>query len=300
MAYIVLTQVIIMALLMGVGYFLFKKKILTTLGTKELGSLLVMVIIPSVIIKSLLVEYSNEKLQLLILSTIISFICFIVSITVSYFFFKNDPIANFGASFCNAGFIGLPLVQNTLGNDAVFLIVSVIVQLNILQWTVGVYNLTKDKSNVSYKKIVFNPVILSTLIGLILFLCRIQLPQTLMSTLSSLANLNTPIAMILCGSYLAQSNLFNLFSNIKLYRVSFVRLFVIPLLTLIILLIIPMDQTLRLALFIAFITPIGTNLAIFSHLFNKDIVYSVELICNSTILSILTIPLWISIYGLII
>jgi len=300
MAYIVLTQVIIMALLMGVGYFLFKKKVLTTLGTKELGSLLVMVIIPSVIIKSLLVEYSNEKLQLLILSTIISFICFIVSITVSYLFFKHDPIANFGSSFCNAGFIGLPLVQNTLGNDAVFLIVSVIVQLNILQWTVGVYNLTKDKRNVSYKKIVFNPVIISTLVGLILFLSRIQLPQTLMSTLSSLANLNTPIAMILCGSYLAQSHLFNLFTNTKLYRVSFVRLFVIPLITLIVLIIIPMNQTLRLALFIAFITPIGTNLAIFSHLFNKDTVYSVELICNSTILSIITIPLWISVYGLFI
>ena len=54
MAYIVLTQVIIMALLMGVGYFLFKKKVLSTLGTKELGSLLVMVIIPSVIINRVL------------------------------------------------------------------------------------------------------------------------------------------------------------------------------------------------------------------------------------------------------
>lgn len=300
MAYIVLTQVIIMALLMGVGYFLFKKKLLSTIGTKELGSTLVYIVIPSVILRSFLVEYSSDKLNLFLLSTLISSICFIVSITLSYLFFKNDPVANFGSSFCNAGFIGLPLVQNTLGNDAVFLIVSVIVQLNILQWTVGVYNLTKDKKNVSYKKILFNPVILSTVLGFTLFISSVQLPQTLMSTISSLANLNTPIAMILCGSYLAQSNLFSLFTNIKLYKVSFVRLVIIPLFTLIILMISPIDSTLRLALFIAFITPIGTNLAIFSHLFNKDTIYSVELICNSTILSILTIPLWISIYGLFI
>lgn len=300
MAYIVLTQVIIMALLMGVGYFLFKKKLLSTIGTKELGSTLVYIVIPSVIFRSFLVEYSPDKLNLFLLSTLISFICFIVSITLSYLFFKNDPVANFGASFCNAGFIGLPLVQNTLGNDAVFLIVSVIVQLNILQWTVGVYNLTKDKKNVSYKKILFNPVILSTVLGFALFISSVQLPQTLMSTISSLAYLNTPIAMIICGSYLAQSNLFSLFTNIELYKVSFVRLIIIPLFTLIVLMISPIDPTLRLALFIAFITPVGTNLAIFSHLFNKNTIYSVELICNSTILSILTIPLWISIYGLFI
>lgn len=300
MAYIVLSQAIIMALLMGVGYFLFKKKLITTLGTKELGSTLVTVVIPSVIIRSFMVDFSIEKLNLFYLSMLISLVCFILSILVSYILFKDDPVAYFGSSFCNAGFIGLPLVQNTLGNDAVFLIVSVIVQLNILQWTVGVYLLTKDRKDVSIKKIIYNPVILATLVGFLLFVLNIKLPSVLIQLINNLANLNTPIAMIVCGSYLAQSDLFRIFTSFKMYRVSFVRLVLIPALTLGLFYLIPFDSNLKIALFIAFITPIGTNLAIFSHIYNKDTVYSVELICNSTLLSIVSIPLWMSIYSLLI
>lgn len=300
MATIILSQAIIMALLMSVGYFLFKKKLITTLGTKELGSTLVTVVIPSVIIRSFMVDFSTEKLELFLLSMLVSFVCFIVSILVSYLFFKDDPVAYFGASFCNAGFIGLPLVQNTLGNDAVFLIVSVIVQLNILQWTIGVYLLTKDRKNVSMKKIVYNPVILATLIGFMLFVLSVKLPSVFTHTIHNLANLNTPIAMIVCGSYLAQSDLFRIFSSMKIYKVSFIRLMLIPALTLGLFYVLPFDSNLKVALFIAFITPIGTNLAIFSHIYNKDTIYSVELICNSTLLSIVSIPLWMSVYSLFI
>lgn len=300
MSLIILQQVIIMSILMGIGYFLFKKEFITKVGSKELGSMLVYVVIPTVIIRSFLVEFSTEKLNLFFMSTLLAFICFLISMTISYFVFKNDPVSNFGASFCNAGFIGLPLVQNSLGNEAVFFIVSVIVQLNILQWTYGVYMLTKDKKNIGVKKILLNPVIIATLIGLVLFVSGITLPIILTSTINIVANLNTPIAMIICGVYLAQTNLYRIFTDTKVYLVSFVRLIVVPFVMLVLFYFIPVDGILKLALFIALITPVGANIAIFSHLFNKDYIFSVELICNSTILSVFTIPLWVSIYSLII
>lgn len=114
MTSIILNQVSIKALLIAVGYFLYKKSLLTRLCSKEIGSMLVMVIIPSVIIRSLLVEYGKEKLNLLLMSTLISIVFFIISITISNLFFKKDSVVNFGSSFCNSGFIGFPLAQNEL------------------------------------------------------------------------------------------------------------------------------------------------------------------------------------------
>lgn len=129
MTSIILNQVSIKALLIAVGYFLYKKSLLTRLCSKEIGSMLVMVIIPSVIIRSLLVEYGKEKLNLLLMSTLIPIVFFIISITISYQFFKKDSVVNFG-------YIGFPLAQNALGNDAVSIMVSVVIKLNALQWTV--------------------------------------------------------------------------------------------------------------------------------------------------------------------
>lgn len=296
MSNVVFQQVLIMALLMCLGYLLQKTNLISEIGAKEIGKLLVYIVIPSVIIKSFITEYTIEKVNLLTVSFLLSFICFTIAIGISFLFFKQSEISNFGSSFCNAGFIGIPLVQATLGDGAVFLVVSVVVQLNVLQWTYGVFLLTRDKTNLEIKKIVFNPVILATILGLTIFLGDFEIPGIAKNILSNLSALNTPLAMIVCGTYLSQSKIIDIFTSKKILKVSVIRLIVIPLVTLIFLMIIPGYRELKFALFLALITPVGTNLAIFAHIFNKDFVQSVKIISNSTILSIVTIPVWISIF----
>ena len=47
------------------------------------------------------------------------------------FFSADQATERFGAAFSNAGFIGIPLVQMTFGNEAVFYVSSFVALLNI-------------------------------------------------------------------------------------------------------------------------------------------------------------------------
>ena len=128
-------------------------------------------------------------------------------------------------------------------------------------------------------------------VGLLLFFTGLNIPNIGMSCISSLANMNAPLAMMVLGVYLAQSDLKSVFTSKRLYWVSCVRLVIISLLTIPLLRVIAGNrQEIVIALAIACCTPVGGNVAVYAQKLDLDYVYAVRLICLSTILSIITIP----------
>ena len=122
---ILLRQIAIMALLAAVGVYLSRKGFLSPQGTKDLGAILLRVIIPCVIVKSYITEFSRERLLELALSAGLTLIGFILAMVISYLVFgKRRRLENFAASFCNAGFIGIPLAQAIIGEEGVFYIAA--------------------------------------------------------------------------------------------------------------------------------------------------------------------------------
>lgn len=207
-------------------------------------------------------------------------------------FGKKHPMENFCAAFSNAGFIGIPLTQMALGEEAVFYIAIFVALLTVLQWTYGVMIITGDKSAVSPKKIVTNPIVIAVVIGIILFLLPVSIPPIATTAVSSIAVLNAPVAMIVLGVYLAQTKLTELFTTKIVYVATIVRLVVIPMLTIAVLSLFPSSfQDVRLAILISASAPIGTNVAIFAQLNGMDYTEAVKNICFSTLLSILAVPL---------
>ncbi len=294
--YTLLKQIIIMFVLMGIGYYLYKTNKITKQGSKDLGTIMIQVVIPVIILKSFWIESTSEKIQILILTFFISFFALLISIIISHFIYKKDGILNFGSAFSNAGFIGIPLVSAILGDEAVFYIACFIAELNVLQWTYGVYIMTKDKANLNIKNTLRHPIILSLIIGIIIFFCNIPQPKIIQTTFSLIAGLNTPIAMIISGVYLAQADLKQLFVSRSLYMISFVRLIFIPIVTLGFLMLIPhLDSTVKLAILTAASAPTGANVAIYAQVYNKDYIRAVFIVCITTILSIITLPILISI-----
>ena len=133
---ILLRQIAIMALLAAVGVYLSRKGFLSPQGTKDLGAILLRVIIPCVIVKSYITEFSRERLLELALSAGLALIGFILAMVISYLVFgKRRRLENFAASFCNAGFIGIPLAQAIIGEEGVFYIAASVALLNLFQWT---------------------------------------------------------------------------------------------------------------------------------------------------------------------
>ena len=302
-AYIVFRQTVVMFLYMFAGYVLFKTEKMTIKGSKDIATLLVWLVIPAVLVDSFCVERSMTRIIELLQSAFVTALTLALSMAIAKLIFKNKPVDNFGAAFSNAGFIGIPLVQAAMGDDGVFWIVSMVAMLNMLQWSYGVGLLTGEKSAVGIKHLVFNPILVAIMIGLTLFLTNLgtKLPEGVSVAVAGVSSLNAPLAMIVLGSYLAQSDMKKMFTSGTLYLLSAVRLLLIPAVTLLVLHFIPMLVPIRneilLTVFIGASTPIGANVAVYAQLYDRDYPYACQTVAITTLLSIVTLPVMLMLAG---
>ena len=298
---ILLRQIAIMALLAAVGVYLSRKGFLSPQGTKDLGAILLRVIIPCVIVKSYITEFSRERLLELALSAGLALIGFILAMVISYLVFgKRRRLENFAASFCNAGFIGIPLAQAIIGEEGVFYIAASVALLNLFQWTYGVYIMADRKDAISAKTIAKNPVVIAIVIGVVLFVSQIPVPGIVTSTLGYIAGMNTPVAMILMGTYMAKLPWRKLLDK-RAYGCVLLRLVVIPAVVLAVFWALPISNpTVALAAYLAAATPVGANICVFAQQYDCDYEFSVVTVCLSTVLSIVTVPLMVSLAQMVI
>lgn len=286
-------RIAIMFGFMAIGWILFKKKFLTEQGAKDLSQILLRLVVPAIIIQSFLIERTPENIRAFLLSFLLSLLAIVLSALIARIVFRNKRVVEqFGTAFANAGFFGIPLVSALLGEAAVFYIASFVMMIFVFQWTYGVHLYTKDKTIFSPKKILLNPVLIAFVIAVALFFSGLELPRAITEPLSLITPLNTPIAMFIIGSYLARSRFVDLFKDKSAYLVVALRLIVIPLITLGLLSLLPMSMNdVRFAILIPASAPVGVNVAIFAGLLNQDYSKAVRIVCLSTLLSILTMPL---------
>ena len=292
---ILLRQIAIMALLMAVGIYLSRKGFLSPQGTKDLGAILLRIIIPCVIVKSYITTYSRERLLELALSAGLALVAFILAMGIAYLVYgKRRRIENFASAFCNAGFIGIPLAQAVIGDEGVFYMAASVALLNLFQWTYGVYIMTDRRDSISAKTIAKNPVVIAIVIGVVLFVSQIPVPGIVTSTLGYIAGMNTPIAMILMGTYLAKLPLKKLLDK-RAYGCVLFRLVIIPAVILLVFWVLPVSNAdIALAAFLAAATPVGANICVFAQQYDCDYEFSVVTVCLSTLLSVITVPLLVS------
>lgn len=298
---IVFQQTLTMAIYMLVGFALFKGGKITKEGSKSLANLLVWLIIPAVIINSFCVELSLEKLRALGLSALLAAVALAVSAAISHFAFKKSPVDNFAAAFSNCGFMGIPLVRAGFGDEAVFLLVGFVVLLNLLQWTYGAALLKGEKGAVSLKGVLLNPITVGTAAGVVLFVTGLgsRLPGVLGGAIGGLAALNSPVAMLVLGIYMAQTSLKETVMSPRLYVLSAVRLLLIPAVTLALLTPLPVDLTMKYVILLGASAPVGANVAVYAQLYGKDYSYACRTVVLSTVLSILTLPVLVAAAGIL-
>lgn len=294
---IVLRQTLTMAIYMVIGYALFKAKKITKEGSKNIATLLLWIVLPAVIINSFCVAFSLEKLRQFFISFLLAALALAAAILISMLIFKKSPIDHFAAAFSNAGFMGIPLVRACFGDEAVFFLVGFVALLNLLQWTYGVSLLQKEKARISIRQVVLNPIFVAIFIGLLLFITGfgVKLPSVIQGAIAGISSMNAPLAMIVLGVYLAQSDIKSTFTLPRLYGLSAVRLLLIPIVTLILLLMMaPVDRTVKLVILTAAAAPVGSNVAVYAQLHDADYPYACQTVALSTVLSIIALPLIIT------
>lgn len=306
MALTILQQILIMALYMLIGYTLFRTGKITEAGSRSIANMLAWAVIPSMIINSFLVEFSPERIRSLGWSFAAAALSLALSMAISAVLFRRSGVDQFASAFSNAGFIGIPLIQAALGDEGVFFLAGMLVLLNLLQWTYGAWLLMREKpgskrAGLDVRGILLSPVVLATAAGLVLFLTGLgnRLPAVLSGCIKGVAALNAPLAMITLGIYLAQVNLTELFTTKRLYRVSAVRLLFIPLVTVLLFAFLPLPLPVRMTMLIAGAAPVGANVAVYSQIYDADYVYACMTVTQSTLFSIITMPVVIMIAEMI-
>ena len=295
MAFIILKQTLVMGIYMAAGYILFKTGKITLEGSRTLANVLIWLITPCMLIRSFCVEYSTEKLIMLGQSFVLCTIAMFLSIFVASRIFRKNAIDRFAAAFSNAGFIGIPLILAAMGQEAVFYICGLLVWVNLLQWSWGVAIIKGEKMSFSPRALLTNPFIYATLISLFLFLTGLgtRLPSVVSTAISGIADLTAPIAMLILGVYLAQTKISKLFAMPRLYFLSVIRMWLIPLLTLLVFALFPFPSDIRMTVLISAAAPVGANVAVYAQMYNGDYPYACQTVAQSTVLSIAMQPLFI-------
>lgn len=291
---LLINKLLIMFLFMLIGAVLFRKNIITKTGSESLANLLIHLILPCVIINGFLTERTSEKLYGFLISLLASVFILSISILAARKFFSKNPIGHFAAAFSNPGFFGIPLIISVLGTDSVFYVAPLIACLNILQWTYGIAVLKNEQIKINFNKTIKSPFTISFAIGIVLFLSHIPIPDIFETVISTSASLNTPIAMIVSGIYLAKVNSRSMLTQREFYRISMVRLLLIPAISLLLLCFVPnIFIDVKMSLFLAAACPVGSNVAVYAQLQGKNYIYAVQAVVLSTLLSMVTIPLWV-------
>ena len=294
MIFILVRQILQMFLLTGIGYVLFRTGKISKEGSQALGNILIFVALPAVIINGFLIDRTPEHLYGILISAGAAAVLLLLSMLVSSLLFRKDAVAAFAAAFSNPGFFGIPLIVALLGQGAVFYAACFVAFLNIGQWTWGVSRLTGQPllQGLKFKKLIRAPFVIAILVGLLLFFTQLPLPDLIRNCLSTVAGLNTPLAMFTVGVYLAQTDLKKMIRRISLYRISLVRLLIVPVLSVFVLALLPGSLAdLKLVLLLAIACPVGSNVAVYAQLHNQDYPYAVETVVISTLFSLATIPL---------
>lgn len=290
-------QCLVMFALMAIGFVLYRTHLVSDSTTKDLGAILLNVVFPLVIVRSFWGKFTPDNLAVLGTTFLVSLAALAVAMAVARVFFPHDGVLEFSAAFSNAGFIGIPLVSATLGDDAVFYITCFIAELNVLQWTYGKWRITGSTSEIAPRAVLGSPMLIGFAAGVALFLLRVPLPDVAGDVLGAVAGLNSPLAMIILGAYLAQSSPRSLFGTPACYAASVARLVVTPLATIVLLLAVPCATDIKLALLIAAAAPTGSNVAVFCQQLGRSTEVASNTVCLSTLLSLATMPLVVGVAG---
>lgn len=295
---IVLKQVASMALMMMLGYFLYKKKMFDDTGVNQLSNLLVKVILPILVFVSFQRPYEAGVAKQLVISFLFAGISLAVAVIYAAVIYKGRKHGAQKAAatiFTNNGFMAFPLIEAIVGPEGIFLGAAYVSLGAALLWTYGLRLIRGKDSKISLKDILLNVGLLSTIAGVIMFFAQIRMPEVALMAMKSIGNANTPMAMLVMGAYLARTDLKSILKDKSVYLFVLSKMFVYPMIMIIIFTVFKVEPTVATIVLVAAAAPTGTALPIMEEINGKDTKYTSKLIAATTIASVIFLPVVLSV-----
>ncbi len=295
MSGIILKQTFIMLLLMLVGVLCYKAKIISSTSNKELSKFVLQVVNPVMIFMSYQTEIHADLVKNLLITFGLSVISFIITIIAVCILIRKKKgreteIERFSAIYSNCAFMGMPLANAMFGMEGVFYLTAFITIFNLFVWTHGIVLLTGEKDFRQIIKVFYSPTIIAIFLGLIAFFTQIKLPELPANVLGYISSLNTPLAMVVSGISMAETDVFKMIKKPDVYRVCLIKLIILPVILSVLLVFLPVDEKVRLIVLVAASAPPAATCTLQCLRYGKNYLYSSEIFTSGTILSIITLP----------
>ena len=293
---VIINKVISLFLIMIIGVYGSKKKIITPMINKGLTNILLEITLPCLVISSFIFDMDNQLKNNIIKCFIYSPIVLITTTFISYialFPIKSDKkiIMQFANVFSNCGFIGFPIIYSIFGGEGVIYASIFNMFFTIALWTYGIILFNGNIEKKDLKKVFLNPSIIAVIIGLIILIFNISIPEVVYSTLDLVGGVTSPLSMIIIGVILGNSNILNYLRDYTIYYSSILKLLVLSVVLIIISKIINDNSIVVKTLTIITAMPAAAMTSILAEKFDKEKEYSAVIIFITTLFSLITFPL---------
>lgn len=293
--------------LAAVGFFLVKKKILSDEGLDNLSRLVIELTLPFLIFSQLIQEFSFSLYRnwwffpLASLGiTLFGFICGIIFMGLIKDKERRPQFLSLVA-FQNSGYLPLVLTASFLPKEqaeVMFIYIFLfLLGFNLLIWSLGVYMLSFKRVKKIELANFFSPPVLATLISLVLVFFKLDqyIPFVLLKPMRMIGDGTLFLAMLVVGGNLAQIKLGSLYRN-EVSLILLLKMLLMPLMGLILILVLRPPELVGLLLLLQLAMPPAISLSVITRYFRINDVLINQTLFIAHIFSLLTIPIFLSLY----
>ena len=288
-------RILIMFIVLLIGVLCYKRGLITKNGVKQLSVVELNIVNPALIFMSYQKDYDSKMTHNLLWAFVLSIISFAIAIALSYILIpqkrRDHVVERFCMVYSNCGFIGIPLINGIYGSEGVLYLTAYVTMFNLLIWTHGLMSMKGQKDFSSVLKAFRSLAVIAVILGLPCYLLQIRLPSVPAQALQYVADMNMPLAMLIAGATVAQSDILAILKKPRNYLICFYKLLLVPLVAFVVIRLFGLPQTVIATLTVAAGCPVATTAIMFAVTLDKDAGKCSELFSMSTLLSALTLPL---------
>lgn len=223
---------------------------------------------------------------------------FLIGLITFFFVFKKKSddvkyrIYNIATTLANCAFMGVPVLEAIFPDypQAIAFSAMASLALNILGWSVGSFIISRDAKYIRIRKILINPATIALIVAIPFFAFSIEIPSLINNMISLLARMTTPLCMLIMGMRLACASLKKVFFVPSQYLIVAIKQIVFPLVSFLILLLLPLDERMKASIYILMACPVASVVLSFSEMIGEGQENASCLVLLGTMLSAITIP----------
>lgn len=294
-----------------IGFVGAKKKVISPSSIDELNKFLLNICFPFMMIGIFNIELTTDFITngptVFIYGLLYQLILMVIGFGVVKlldFGVENKKILLFSFVFVNGGFIGIPLISSVLGAEGLMYASIINIPFNITCFSIGVYFLDKSEDvKVDIKTLLFSPVMIGVWIGLFLLLSQlvfpytfdvdgqvVRLPAALTKTINMVGGITSPLAMVIVGASLEQTNIGKVLKDVRLHIFSLMKLIIAPLFTSLLLSPFITNDMILIVVVIFSGLPTATVGTVLAERYGHDYIFASEIVFITTLYSLITIP----------